>query len=224
MPADQRAGAGQRAGLLGMTESFGPYSGYRLDQTLPPGKEGSCGQVFDGVELRVVDLDTGAPVGPGETGELQLRGPNLMRGICGRTRAEIFTDDGFYATGDVGHLDADGFLFLTGRRDDMFKVRGATVYPSEVEGALHALPTVRRAFVVDVVGAGGAAEVAAVVVPVDGEGATPVDELVDRLASDAKQRLSSFKVPTRWCIITGDDVPMTTTGKVDKAGLQQLFD
>ena len=45
-----------------MTESFGPYSGYRLDQTLPPGKEGSCGQVFDGVELRVVDLDTGAPV------------------------------------------------------------------------------------------------------------------------------------------------------------------
>ena len=82
----------------------------------------------------------------------------------------------------------------------------------------------RQAFVIDVVGAGGAAEVAAVVVPVDGEGATPVDELVDRLASDAKQRLSSFKVPTRWCIITGDDVPMTTTGKVDKAGLQQLFD
>ncbi len=97
MPAEVRAGPGQRAGLLGMTESFGPYSGYRLDQTLPPGKEGSCGQVFDGVELRVVDLDTGARVADGETGELQLRGPNLMRGICGRTRAEVFTEDGFYA-------------------------------------------------------------------------------------------------------------------------------
>ena len=218
MPADQQAGPGRRAGLLGMTESFGPYSGYRLDQELPPGKEGSCGQVFDGVELRVVDLDTGRPVAAGETGELQLRGPNLMRGICGRTRAEIFFEDGFYATGDVGHVDADGFLFLTGRRDDMFKVRGATVYPSEVESALHALPAVRRAYVVDVVAAGGGAEVAAVVVLADADAST------DRLASDAKQRLSSFKVPTRWCIIGADDVPMTNTGKVDKAGLQQLFD
>jgi acyl-CoA synthetase (AMP-forming)/AMP-acid ligase II len=218
MPVGLRAGPGQRAGLLGMTESFGPYSGYGLDQTLPPGKEGSCGQVFDGVELRVVDLDTGETVADGETGELQLRGPNLMRGICGRIRAEIFTDDGFYPTGDVGHLDGDGFLFLTGRRDDMFKVRGATVYPSEVEGALHALPAVRRAFVVDVVGAGGGAEVAAVVVLADD------DTSVEQLAIDAKQRLSSFKVPTRWQIIGADDVPMTTTGKVDKAGLQHLFD
>jgi len=218
MPADRRAGPGQRAGLLGMTESFGPYSGSRLDRTLPPGKEGSCGQVFEGVELRVVGLDTGAPVAAGETGELQLRGPNLMRGICGRTRAEVFTEDGFFPTGDVGHVDDDGFLFLTGRRDDMFKVRGATVYPSEVERALHALPSVHRAFVVDVAGAGGA-EVAAVVVLADGaEDATP-----DRLASEAKQRLSSFKVPTRWCIVAADDVPMTNTGKVDKTGLQQLF-
>jgi acyl-CoA synthetase (AMP-forming)/AMP-acid ligase II len=217
MPPAVQAGAGQRAGLLGMTESFGPYSGFRLDQTLPPGKEGSCGQVFDGVELRVVDLDTGAPVAAGETGELQLRGPNLMRGICGRTRAEVFTEDGFYPTGDVGHVDADGFLFLTGRRDDMFKVRGATVYPSEVERALHALPTVRRAYVVDVVGATRGTEVAAVVV-------LAADTTTDRLASDAKERLSSFKVPTRWCIIDADEVPMTTTGKVDKAGLQRLFD
>ncbi len=220
MPAAQQAGPGQRAGLLGMTESFGPYSGYRLDQELPPGKEGSCGQAFDGVELRVFDLDTGAAVGVGETGELHLRGPNLMRGICGRTRAEVFTDDEFYPTGDVGHVDADGFVFLTGRRDDMFKVRGATVYPSEVETALHALDAVRRAYVVDVMGASGGAEVAAVVVlAAEADDTTP-----DRLASDAKQRLSSFKVPTRWCIIGPDDVPMTTTGKVDKAGLQQLFD
>ncbi len=61
---------------------------------------------------------------------------------------------------------------------------------------------------------------AAVVVLGDDASATTVDEL----ARDAKQRLSSFKVPTRWCIIGADDVPMTTTGKVDKAGLQQLFD
>jgi acyl-CoA synthetase (AMP-forming)/AMP-acid ligase II len=176
--------------------------------------------VFDGVELRVVDLDTGATVGAGETGELHLRGPNLMRGICGRTRAEVFTEDEFYPTGDVGRVDADGFVFLTGRRDDMFKVRGATVYPSEVEQALHALPAVRRAYVVDVVGSGGGAEVAAAVVLTDDAG----DVTVERLASEAKQQLSSFKVPTRWRIIGADDVPMTNTSKVDKVGLQRLFD
>jgi acyl-CoA synthetase (AMP-forming)/AMP-acid ligase II len=99
-------------------------------------------------------------------------------------------------------------------------VRGATVYPSEVERALHALPAVRRAYVVDVVGPGGGTEVAAVVVLAD----DAVSATVDELASGAKERLSSFKVPTRWCTIAGDDVPMTTTGKVDKAGLQHLFD
>ena len=103
----------------------------------------------------------------------------------------------------------------------MFKVRGATVYPSEVEGALHALPAVRRAFVVDVVGAGRWRG--------GGRGRRAGRRrarraTIEGLARDAKQRLSSFKVPTRWCIIDSDDVPMTTTGKVDKAGLQHLFD
>ncbi len=216
MPAERRAGAGQRAGLLGMTESFGPYSGFALDRTLPPGKEGSCGQVFDGVELRVVDLETGAPVPAGETGELQLRGPNLMRGICGRTRAEVFTEDGFYPTGDLGHLDADGFVFLTGRRDDMFKVRGATVYPSEVEAALRTIPGVVRALVVDVERDGALAVAAAVVLS---------DESLtaDDLTRETKACLSSFKVPTHWLVIAPDDVPMMSTGKVDKTALQQLF-
>jgi acyl-CoA synthetase (AMP-forming)/AMP-acid ligase II len=104
--------------VLGMTECFGPYCGDRLDRPFPPGKDGSCGRPFPGVEVRIVDLETGAPTGSGVVGEIQLRGPNLMRGICGRTRREIFTEDGFYPTGDLGRLDADGYLYLTGRRDD----------------------------------------------------------------------------------------------------------
>jgi acyl-CoA synthetase (AMP-forming)/AMP-acid ligase II len=151
-------------------------------------------------------------------GEIQLRSPNLMRGICGRTRAEVFTDDGFYPTGDLGRCDPDGYLFLTGRRDDMFKVRGATVYPSEVEAALHALPDVRRAHVVDVADGAGALAVAAAVVLADGSTCS-----VDELARDVRTRLSSFKIPTRWAIVAGDDVPMLPTGKPDKAGVQRLF-
>ena len=74
----------------------------------------------------------------------------MMRGICGRARREVFTVDGYYATGDLGALDEDGYLWFSGRSDDMFKVRGATVYPSEVEAALESISFVRRAFVVDV--------------------------------------------------------------------------
>ncbi|MDQ1432454.1 MAG: hypothetical protein QOF40_3056 [Actinomycetota bacterium] len=218
LPADLQAAPGTRANLLGMTESFGPYCGERLDQTLPPGKEGSCGRAFAGVELRIVDLDAGTPVGPGAVGEIELRGPNLMRGICGRTRAETFTEDGFYPTGDLGRLDADGYLFLTGRRDDMFKVRGATVYPSEIEAALRTIPGVGRALVADVE-RDGVTAVAAAVIP---DGAAPIT--VDDLDREARARLSSFKVPTRWLVIAADDVPMMSTGKVDKAALQKLFE
>jgi acyl-CoA synthetase (AMP-forming)/AMP-acid ligase II len=209
--------AAARANLLGMTESFGPYCGDRLDQPLPAGKEGSCGRAFEGIELRIVDVDTSTPLGPDELGEIQLRGPNLMRGICGRTRTEVFTVDEFYPTGDLGRLDADGYLYLAGRRDDMFKVRGATVYPSEVERALHGIRGVRRAYVVDIVHDGSTA-VAAAVIAVPDRALT-----VDALEREARARLSAFKVPTRWRLVTDDEVPMAATGKVDKAGLQQLF-
>ena len=67
-----------------MTESFGPYCGARLDLDLPEAKRGSCGRPFAGVEVRITDPDTGEEVAPGEPGQIELRGPNLMRGICGR--------------------------------------------------------------------------------------------------------------------------------------------
>ena len=97
---------------------------------------------------------------------IQIRGPNTLRGICRRSREEVFTADGFYPTGDLGHLDDDGFMFYHGRSDDMFKVSGATVYPSEVEQALRTIDGVQNAFVTDVSGAVGAVVIADA--PVDG--------------------------------------------------------
>ena len=73
-----------------------------------------------------------------------------MRGICRRSRDDLFTADGFYPTGDLGHLDDGGFMFYHGRCDDMFKVSGATVYPSEVEQALRTIDGVDGAFVTEV--------------------------------------------------------------------------
>ena len=108
------------------------------------------------MEVRIVDPDDGTPVTAGTIGMIQIRGPHVMRGICRRGREDMFTADGFYPTGDLGHLDDDGFMFYHGRSDDMFKVSGATVYPSEVEQALRTIDGVDSAFVTDVSGAVGA--------------------------------------------------------------------
>ena len=111
LPADRRPAPGARPNLFGMTETFGPYCGDRLDLDMPRAKCGSCGRPFAGVEVRIADPETGAALPPGELGEIRLRGPNLMRGICGQLRAVVFTADGFYPTGDLGRLDADGYLW-----------------------------------------------------------------------------------------------------------------
>jgi len=216
LPAELRARPGARANLFGMTETFGPYCGTRLDRELPADKLGACGIPFEGVEVRIVDTGTGAPVTAGEQGEIQVRGPNLMRGIEGRLREATFTPDGYYPTGDLGVLDADGYLFYKGRRDDMFKVSGATVYPSEVEAALRAIPQVAQAYVTNVAGAQGET-VGAAVIPREACRIADLDRAV-------RERLSAFKVPKRWVLLDSPaDVPTMASGKVDKAGLQELI-
>jgi len=219
LPEALRAAPGARANLFGMTETFGPWCGYRLDRELPEGKRGACGRPFAGVEVRIVDPDggeNGQPLAEGEQGEIQVRGPNLMRGIAGRLREATFTRDGFYPTGDLGVVDADGFVFYKGRRDDMFKVSGATVYPSEVEAALRTIPGVAQAYVTDV-REGERPTVGAAVVT---RGPLSVADL-DR---EARARLSAFKVPKRWVRLGSPaEVPTLATGKVDKTGLQALI-
>jgi acyl-CoA synthetase (AMP-forming)/AMP-acid ligase II len=216
LPAARQPAPGARPILFGMTETFGPYCGDPLDRDLPRGKWGSCGRPFPGVEVRVVDPETGATRPAGETGEIRLRGPNIMRGIRGRTRAETFDADGFYPSGDLGALDEDGYLWFHGRLDDMFKVAGATVYPAEVEAALRGIDGVRQAFVAKIEdGARGYVVGAAVVA---------TDTSPERLAAAAAARLSAFKVPKRWLVVPAlDDVPMLATGKVDTPALTRLL-
>lgn len=216
LPPHLRSRPGARARLFGMTESFGPYSGYPADTDMPEKAWGSCGRPFEGVHIRIADPDSGRELPTGEIGMIHIRGPHVMRGICRRSREEVFTPDGYYPTGDLGHVDGDGFLFFHGRSDDMFKVRGATVYPSEVEAALRSLAGVRSAFVTNVVGEKGN-QVAAAVVPDDGV-------TVEQLRSAARSVLSSFKVPTLWALVAdGEAVPRGATGKVDVARLRALF-
>lgn len=216
LPPEQRARPGARATLFGMTEAFGPYCGYPADTDMPATAWGSCGKPFPGMEVRIVDPDSGMPVAAGTPGMIQIRGPHTLRGICGRRREELFTPDGFYSTGDLGHLDEQGFLFYHGRSDDMFKVSGATVYPSEVERALRALDGVDHAFVTNVPGAAGERVGAAVVC---GDALTR-----DQLHASARKLLSAFKVPTVWLLLdSDDDVPRGGTGKVDVRRLREML-
>ena len=122
----------------------------------------------------------------------------------------MFTPDGYYPTGDLGHLDDNGFMFYHGRSDDMFKVSGATVYPGEVEQALRTIDGVGNAFVTDVSGAVGAVVIG--------------DTTVEQLHAAARKRLSSFKIPTVWLLVDSDDaIPRGGTGKVDVHELRQML-
>ena len=217
LPAEQRAQPGARATLFGMTEAFGPYCGYPADTDMPATAWGSCGKPFPGIEIRIVDTDAGQPVPPGTIGMIQIRGPHTLRGICGRSREDSFTVDGFYPTGDLGRLDDDGFLFYHGRSDDMFKVSGATVYPSEVERALRDVPGIDNAFITNVPGPRGDRVGAAVVCGDDALGA-------EQLSAAARTLLSAFKVPTVWLVLkSDDDIPRGGTGKVDVRRLREML-
>jgi acyl-CoA synthetase (AMP-forming)/AMP-acid ligase II len=210
LPPEQRAQPGARAKLFGMTEAFGPYCGHPADTDMPRSAWGSCGKPFDGMEVRIVDPDTGQPVPTDTVGMIQIRGPHTLRGVCRRSREDLFTPDGYYPTGDLGHLDSDGFMFYHRRSDDMFKVSGATVYPSEVEQALKTIDGVENAFVTDVSGAVGAVVIG--------------DTTVEELRTAARKLLSSFKVPTVWLVVdSDDDIPRGTTGKVDVRRLREML-
>jgi acyl-CoA synthetase (AMP-forming)/AMP-acid ligase II len=168
------------------------------------------------MEVRIVDVDDGTPVTPETIGMIQIRGPHTLRGICRRSREDLFTADGFYPTGDLGHLDDDGFMFYHGRADDMFKISGATVYPSEVEAALRTLDGVVGAHVINVSSEHGD-RVGAVVVC--DEASTSAG-----LRAAAKTVLSAFKVPTLWLLLDSDaDVPRGSTGKVAVGRLRELL-
>lgn len=217
LPPERRASPGARASLFGMTETFGPYCGYPADTDMPESAWGSCGKPFAGMAVRIVDPETGEQVPTGTDGMIQVRGPHMLRGICGRSREELFTPDGYYPTGDLGRLDEDGFLFYRGRSDDMFKVSGATVYPSEVERALRTIDGIEGAFVTNVPGPAGERVGAAVVCS---------DRKLDdeQLRDRARDLLSAFKVPAVWLVLdSDDDVPRGGTGKVDIRRLRAML-
>jgi fatty-acyl-CoA synthase len=165
------------------------------------------------VVYKVIDTDNGGELAAGEVGELVARGPTITPGYYNKPAetAAAFTADGWLRTGDLGRIDADGYLALTGRIKESYRFGGELVLPSEVEEVLNRHASVRAAHVVgiphDRMGEVGCAFVVAA------EGAVPMEaELIAHCAG----LLARFKVPAHVIIISESELPVTTTGRVQK--------
>lgn len=163
------------------------------------------GKLLPGVELRTVD------------GRLQLRGPMLAEGYIDEDGFRPLTGaDGWYDTGDLGHLDDRGALHVLGRADDCIISGGANVAPAEVERALETCPDVRAACVFGVPDPVWGQLVAAAIVP-----ATAADDTThERLAAFVRDHLASYKRPRRICLV--DALPRGLSGKIDRGRAAQL--
>ncbi|RZL00736.1 MAG: malonyl-CoA synthase [Rubrivivax sp.] len=180
-----------------------------------PRLPGSVGRPLPGVGLRIVD-DQGGPCPSGTVGHVQVRGPNVFSGYLGmpdQTR-EAFTPDGWFHTGDVGLLDAQGYVHLSGRAKDLIISGGFNVYPAEVESHLDKLPGVAESAVVGVPHPDFGEGVIAIIVPHQGK---PLDE--QSLIQTMKGTIAGFKVPKR--VFFATDLPRNAMGKVQKNLLRQ---
>jgi acyl-CoA synthetase (AMP-forming)/AMP-acid ligase II len=185
-----------------------PLSGVR--------KPGTVGLPMPGQRVELVDSE-GNRVPPGESGEVLIAGPNVMRGYLNRPGETAKTVvDGWLHTGDVGRFDEDGYLVLVDRVKDMIIRGGENIYPKEIESVLYQHPSVLEVAVV-----GRAHEVYGEV-PVgyvslrEGAGAT-----VEELLEHAREHLSKYKVPVELTLL--ESLPKNSVGKIDKPTLRSSF-
>lgn len=200
---------------LGMSETLGPYS--YGDEFRAEGYP-VCAPMdhwADRYEVRIADEDN-KPVGDGEMGELQIRGYPVTTGLHKIERAEHFTPDGYYRTGDVCLIEGTRAHFI-GRSGDMIKTASSNVSPAEVEMEMQALDGVHSAYVVGLPDQERGELVVAAVVPRDG-----VTLDFAEIEAELKRRMSSYKVPRAYVAIAREDVPMLHSNKVSKRLVAQL--
>lgn len=214
--AAEELGASQICNIYGSTETYGnccvAWSHWSLD------KRSQCqGPPLPGVTLRIRDAETGALQPAGKLGEVEVRG-HLTAGYDGyssRHNAEVFTEDGFFRTGDLGQLTPEGHFAYAGRSSEMIKRSGINVSPSEVEEVLQQHGDVGLAGVTGVPDPVRGEIIVAYIVPRP-EAAIEVGSLL----AHCRERLSSYKIPDRVEICTA--LPLTPTGKLMRRELKAL--
>jgi long-chain acyl-CoA synthetase len=218
LPANIRAGFAKRFGreLL---------EGYGLTETSPvvavnlpaENKPGTVGRLLPGVQARILHPEDGRSLPAGEEGEIQLRGPGVFAGYHHRPdeNAVAFTADGWFRTGDLGRLDSDGYLSISGRIKELIIRGGEKVMPREIEDVLVQHPGVLEAAVIGEPDGDRGEAVVAFVTPNPAAPPAP-----DELREFCRGRLADFKVPRR--VVVAADLPRGPTGKLLKRALKDL--
>jgi long-chain acyl-CoA synthetase len=201
------------------------YEGYGMSEMAPISgangvtgvRLGSVGKPVSGSEVQAVDLDTGLRVlPPGEQGELRVRGPHMMTGYRNRPEETGQTiRDGFIYTGDIGHLDEDGFVFITDRKKDVVFVKGFNVFPREVEEVIQTHPKVGMVGVVGMPDARtGGERLVAFIVPQTGEMIDPAE-----ISAYCAPGLVNYKCPSEVRVV--EQLPLTAAHKLDRTALRR---
>jgi fatty-acyl-CoA synthase len=180
----------------------------------------SVGSPLPDVTVRICHIESGQPLPAGEVGEIRVKGPILKEYFKDPEKtAESFDAHGFFRTGDLGMRDAQGRMYYKGRIKEMIKSGGINIAPVEVEEVLMRHAAVRTAYVIGVPHATLDEALIAIVIPEAGE--SPSGEALKAFCT---QELAAYKVPHRFHFATESELPLTTTGKVQKARLHTLLE
>ncbi len=203
--------------VYGLTETTGAGTLLAHDDHDPArGKLRSCGKPAPGHQLRVVDGD-GRPLPAGQVGEIQIKAPSVMKGYWNKdeaTRKAI--SDGWFATGDAGFFDQDGYLYIHDRVKDMIVSGGENIYPAEVENAIMGHPAVGDVAVIGVPDTRWGEAVKAIVVKKPGLEAEPAD-----IIAWARERIAGYKLPKSVDFI--EALPRNPSGKVLRKDLRAPY-
>ncbi len=176
----------------------------------------SCGRPLPEVELKIIAAD-GAEAVRGDSGEVTVRGPNVFAGYLNQPAlSSTVLHDGWFHTGDVGRLDAAGYLYIMDRKKDMIITGGENVYSGEVEAALFQHPGVVEAAAIGIADEHYGETVCAVVVRRDG-----ADLTEGALIEHCRQRIGAYKLPRK--VIFIEEMPKSAMGKILKAELRRMF-
>lgn len=192
-----------------------------LAPSMTRAKQGSVGLPHFFTQVRIAD-ENGAMVPRGTVGEIEISGPNVFMGYHGNPEAtaEAFTADGWFRSGDLGYLDADGYLYISDRLKDLIISGGENIYPAEVENLIGDIEAVSGVAVIGVPDEQwGEVPWAILTVRADAPGEPPVDTASVRAYLDGK--IARYKIPKN--VVVVDSLPRTASGKIRKADLRQRF-
>jgi len=203
--------------LFGMSETS-PNTSISLPTDPPEVRATTCGKPHEGLEVKIIDPDTGEPLPPGQVGEIYVRGWNVMKGYYNKPEetAEAIDAEGWLHTGDLGTFNTEGYLMFKGRLKELIRVGGENVSPWEVENFILSHPAVKQVIALGIPDERLGEVCAAVVQLREGASCAPED-----IMEFCRGKMASFKIPKRVKIV--DEFPMTESGKVQKYKLPELF-